>query len=1066
MDGFSHLDLVQELQRRANASDPVALDLYSRLVRSVPRLNTLLAEIRRYHPHFTDHSISHSARIVRNIQCVLGPEQFRRDPTSIRPVLSSVDIFLLIAGALVHDIGMVIPDSEAAELLRSGVVLPHPDCGDVRDGYWHGVTRLQLAELARRHHPQRSMVMLMEQRFVPASLYEDAQALLKYLGLVAAAHGLDFDRVAELPNRAEIQLGGSLQQECNPRFAAVCLRIGDLLDIGQARACPILRGLSEPLSATSKAHWDQYQDIQIEGLRYATDIVINGTCPSQDAERVLREWIGWLEQETANAVRLQNTDESRYRLSIGRVLYKVRPAQTNGKPAYEFLQFKLNLDERQVFERLFGKALYGRSELTIRELVQNATDAQRARVLFELGSAPGWSQLDESTREARYSARLKSVAGSMPIVVELSQSGGDEQRWHLTFHDSGVGMSRDTIANYLLKVGRSRWSNDNLTTRLGIGSKSIGTFGIGFVSTLMVADRIEVETRSCLPNEEAIKATIFGWQGFAATAPGVRSTAGTSVDLRLVSMDLTSPDKLMEFLSQQVPLSDFPIILAVAGQRLTVPRVDPSKTARQTTVPLGETGSTLTIRETRGSAPVTIWAPDAQYALACALCQDGIAVSGVRAPVGETPWSQVLAAFGVLLDLRGSARVALDLSRNLIEGDVDAFWAEQVPQCWEALFRASFRDWIARRAVSSLIETVFLRLRCRPIFLDGTGTMARSAKALADTEAVTCLETEGREWPPAAKLAIWFCPPSAHFDPFVLDSRVDEVLGDLREAEWEQSVAIEEGMVAEESDESESEQPPEEEQSVFVSGGNWRSLDEEERQKMRLTGNVLRAWRELSDEFPWVSRRPDVGVVLSRHAAEKSVRWDQVLSFPVTPHWRCFCVENGSVISPVDGFNELAEAAQAHGLSYADFLVYMCLNYHNVGSSERLVLDGKLAVAARTIQGRREEDRNKIGEDASASIREDLFDDPEEDDEFDDADDERARSSKREDWASKSALPFFFAEDAYVYRGLAKEVGLAGAVFPGDGWPVRGGASELVPAARARREPTRRLQPRARKRRG
>jgi HSP90 family molecular chaperone len=119
------------------------------------------------------------------------------------------------------------------------------------------------------------------------------------------------------------------------------------------------------------------------------------------------------------------------------------------------LQFRLNLDEKQVFERLFGKALYGRSELALREPIQNAIDAQRARILHLLTQDTGWTSMDAAEREAMYLRRLENQRGTMQIGVRLwaTQDGGRE-RWWLSVADSGIGMNRETIANYLLKVGR------------------------------------------------------------------------------------------------------------------------------------------------------------------------------------------------------------------------------------------------------------------------------------------------------------------------------------------------------------------------------------------------------------------------------------------------------------------------------------------------------------------------------------------------------------------------------------------------------------------------------------
>jgi molecular chaperone HtpG len=541
MDTLENTRIYRELKARSEQGDPVAKALHARLVVALPSFERVLGEIRRYFHHFTDHSVHHSIRIVENIGELLSDQQLKNDRSGLQATISSVDLFMLISAALVHDIGMVVAESEVESLVGSDefkqFAADSPSSGGDDDWFRYGISRLKLAEFVRRRHPTRSMKMVLDGVHLPRSLTESAPMIEHWLGLIAAGHGLDFREICDsstFPSHVKLQLGGSLQGTFNPRFVALCLRLGDLLDIGTARVCPLLRGLSEPLSCLSESHWEQYSRITIADLKPGHDIKIIGTCPTQEAERVLREWVRWLEEEAAQAVTLQNTDEACYRLATGRVLFEVKPALVAGRPAYEFLEYRFNLDEKQVFERLFGVALYGKPEVALRELVQNAVDAQRALVVHRLSQRDSWQTLSEDDRLRVYRTELDAVRHTLPIRIAMTRRkvDGKERTW-LSVLDGGIGMSRDAIGKYLLKVGRSRWMDDTLTSKLGIGTKSIGTFGVGFLSTLMLAERVVVDTKSCLPQEDGIEATIYGWQGFAATAPSTRSGSGTTISLML-----------------------------------------------------------------------------------------------------------------------------------------------------------------------------------------------------------------------------------------------------------------------------------------------------------------------------------------------------------------------------------------------------------------------------------------------------------------------------------------------------------------------------------------------------
>jgi len=197
-----------------------------------------------------------------------------------------------------------------------------------------------------------------------------------------------------------------------------------------------------------------------------------------------------------------------------------------------------------------------------------------------------------------------------------------------------------------------------------------------------------------------------------------------------------------------------------------VPRIDTSAAGRQTTVSLDEVGSTLTLREAKKGVPVTAWTPAEPIALACALCQDGVSVLGVRAPVLKSAAARTLASAGLLVDLRARSRVPLDLSRNLVEGDLDAFWAKIIPVCWNAILRAGARDQKARQTMGTLVETLYLEGRCQPLFGTSLASVVQGVGALAQESRLVCVDNSAQDWSEAAGKAIWFCPPSAHFDPF------------------------------------------------------------------------------------------------------------------------------------------------------------------------------------------------------------------------------------------------------------------------------------------------------------
>lgn len=124
-------------------------------------------------------------------------------------------------------------------------------------------------------------------------------------------------------------------------------------------------------------------------------------------------------------------------------------------------------------ERLGGRQLYGDDpHVSLRELIQNAQDAVRARAAF-------------------------ATTGLGSVLVSEGLDG--DGRW-LAISDDGVGMPVETLTGSLLDFGISGWQSHELADRLpGLlsrGFRPTGRFGIGFTSVFMGNQRVQVVSRA------------------------------------------------------------------------------------------------------------------------------------------------------------------------------------------------------------------------------------------------------------------------------------------------------------------------------------------------------------------------------------------------------------------------------------------------------------------------------------------------------------------------------------------------------------------------------------------
>src|SRR5215467_2751247 len=124
--------------------------------------------------------------------------------------------------------------------------------------------------------------------------------------------------------------------------------------------------------------------------------------------------------------------------------------------------------------RLMVHAVYAETEVFLRELISNASDACD-KLRYEAIGQPG----------------LLEHGGALAIRIAINADAGT-----LTISDTGIGMGRQELIDELGTVARSgtRAFIDRLAEAKDAAGL-IGQFGVGFYSAFMVADRIEVTSR-------------------------------------------------------------------------------------------------------------------------------------------------------------------------------------------------------------------------------------------------------------------------------------------------------------------------------------------------------------------------------------------------------------------------------------------------------------------------------------------------------------------------------------------------------------------------------------------
>jgi len=134
---------------------------------------------------------------------------------------------------------------------------------------------------------------------------------------------------------------------------------------------------------------------------------------------------------------------------------------------------------------LLARHLYSSPRVYLRELLQNGVDAITARA--------GLARGEDADRPARGA-----------VLLRPTPDGG------LEVHDDGVGLTRDEARELLATIGRS----SKRDVELGAGREEfLGQFGIGLLSAFLVADEIELVSRSARTGADGARPAPVRWRG-------------------------------------------------------------------------------------------------------------------------------------------------------------------------------------------------------------------------------------------------------------------------------------------------------------------------------------------------------------------------------------------------------------------------------------------------------------------------------------------------------------------------------------------------------------------------
>jgi hypothetical protein len=543
------MKIIEILKQRSNKPKDdvkIELKLYNLADDLEKKCRAHLKRIISVMPEFDLHDETHSEKIIENIEMLLGNEKLNS--------LSTYELFLLYLSAFFHDCAMAPSDWEintmkltegneqyfqvdfsikhdlktplkfsvAKEIIiakethlykkfesdiKNWIFTPHSkdelitylsslliEYQNYRNGFTDKLKGVkdssEFAELnesirvdyirATHHTRIETYIKNLETTFGVA-LPACGKKLARDLSLICKSHGEDVDFIKNMNVNA--QYYGP--ESANLQFVAMLLRLGDIIHFSYDRAPVDLRSSRLFNSKYSFLQWV----IKDSGVNYSIDkgkISFRSHCETPDTYFKLHQYIDWIEIEIQNYFRFQRQWSRNY---IDNLQDNVgRKGITNDEEAFlpkRGLSFSLN--QAKIIDLLMGVGLYKDKYACLRELYQNSLDAVRCML--------SKNELENCSTYGNIEFRIDKEAGKR----------------YLCCIDNGIGMTKDVIENYLLKIGDSYYKSADFYKQQAMWDAKFtptSQFGIGILSCFMIGNEIEITTK--MITNEYISCTIDG----------------------------------------------------------------------------------------------------------------------------------------------------------------------------------------------------------------------------------------------------------------------------------------------------------------------------------------------------------------------------------------------------------------------------------------------------------------------------------------------------------------------------------------------------------------------------
>ncbi|MFJ7931517.1 ATP-binding protein [Peribacillus sp. NPDC096448] len=499
----------------------------------VRHIAPLLARIPEKMPEYTLHDATHSIKVIRIMGKIIPEETLEK--------LNSIELTLLIISGYLHDIGMTCSTEEREMIIESKEFeqivkldsryeeylnykkTDHREATFIEDSIF--------TEYLRKNHVKRSAEFI--ERLLIDGKFElsiDDIPLYKYVVAICNGHG---EPVKSLYNTKIWPRDKLIKGEyVNIQYLTIILRLADILDLDPERTPKVIFEFVNPKNTVSIQEWQKHRSFIGWDIK-PNNVVVEAECNFPEVERTLRLFLQWIELERRESIELLRgyTDSISQKYTL-LLTEPITADRVTSDGSYIYSEVKFELDYKKVINLLMGERLYRNPITALRELLQNAIDAIKARQYLYLN---------------RFENFIPTVS--------IKYSGNK-----LIIEDNGIGMSDNIFADYFLQVGKSYYSTARFReTDLGITSE----FGIGILSAFMIADSMVIESLNEPEDRFSPPLPIYykipTAHGYCVKKPSNRETVGTRIELILKENHPFTNQSIIEVVEKIIPHPPFPI---------------------------------------------------------------------------------------------------------------------------------------------------------------------------------------------------------------------------------------------------------------------------------------------------------------------------------------------------------------------------------------------------------------------------------------------------------------------------------------------------------------------------